>query len=133
MPSDPERPESGLHSSQQSDRQFVTAYGDGGFQISGTRYSGAVIVLPTRTVAWQPGAFDSLTEDEFEAVVSADPPPEILLLGTGEGIRQVDLRIHRALNTRGIALDVMDTGAACRTYNVLMDEERRVAAALFPV
>ncbi len=133
MPSDPERPDSGLHSSQQSDRQFVTAYGDGGFQISGTRYSGAVIVLPTRTVAWQPGALDTLTEDAFEAVLTADPPTEILLLGTGEGMSQVGLPLRRALDARGITLDVMDTGAACRTYNVLMDEERRVAAALFPV
>lgn len=113
------------------DRQYITGYGDGAFTISNVRHTGPVIVLPDATSAWAHGK--PLTESDFAIVLQASPVPEILLLGTGTAIRHPGPALLRALEARGIVLDVMDTGAACRTYNVLLSEERRVGAALIPV
>lgn len=116
-----------------TDRQYITGYGDGAFMISNVRHTGAVIVLPDATMGWTPVDPAALTEADFELVLNADPVAEILLLGTGPTIVHPGPPLMRALDAKGVVLDVMDTGAACRTYNVLLGEERRVAAALLPV
>ncbi len=67
------------------------------------------------------------------AVLTAEPPPEFLLLGCGTAMAPVDDGLRRAFASRGIVLEVMDTGAAARTYNMLLNENRRFAAALIAV
>jgi uncharacterized protein len=116
------------------DRQIIHGYGNGGFLVSEHTWRGAIIVLPKHTVTWSaesPADFD-LT---YFAPVreSLDPPIELLLIGTGRRTEFIKPSLRAELKAMGLAVETMDTGAACRTYNILVSEERRVAAALLPV
>jgi len=116
------------------DRQIVQGYGKGGFRISDREWRGAVIVLPTRTVAWAALSPADLSIAQFGIVAEAvDPPIELLLIGTGARLVYLPAKLRTDLRALGFAIEMMDTGAACRTYNVLIGEERRVAAALLTV
>jgi len=110
--------------------QVIDSYGPGRFRIAGIIHEGSVLVLPDRTVAWAAKAVDELTVADFVEIVAADPSCEILLLGCGERMRLPPQALRIELRGHGIAIDPMDTGAACRTFNVLLAEGRRVAAAL---
>jgi len=116
------------------DRQILQAYGKGGFRVSDAQWAGAIIVFPTRTVNWKVAALADLNADAFAPVSEAnDPPIELLLIGTGARMALLPSKLQAGLRAMGFGIDIMDTGAACRTYNVLIGEERRVAAALLPV
>jgi len=110
--------------------QVIDGYGPGRFRIAGIVHEGSVLVLPDRTVSWHVTAVDTLTVADFGDVVTADPACEILLLGCGERMRLPPQALRAGLRGHGIVIDPMDTGAACRTFNVLLAEGRRVAAAL---
>ena len=114
-------------------RQVVEAYGNGGFRISGVNWTGPVLVFPDRTLAWHGASVDALGPDLFDPVFSGPERPEILLLGCGTVTAALTSGLRQAIRQRGAVVDVMATGAACRTYNVLMSEGRRVAAALIAV
>ena len=116
-----------------SDRQVVQGYGKGGFRVSDQEYKGAILVFPDKTLAWPVFGFNDLSLTSFTAVREAEPPVEILLIGTGTRMALLPAALRAELRTLGIGVETMDTGAACRTYNVLLSEERRVAAALLPV
>ena len=113
-------------------RHVIESYGDEGFRINGERYSGPVIVWPEGVVAWEISAVAAAAIETLDAMFAAEPPIEILLIGSGAAFEMAPAALRQALGARGIALESMDTGAACRTYNVLMAEDRRVAAALIP-
>jgi uncharacterized protein len=113
-------------------RQLVEGYGDGGFTISGVRWSGSVLVLPMRTLAWPVAVWDDLSLASLAGLLG-EPAPDILLLGCGPKAGIVSRDIRAALKSLGTVVEAMDTGAACRTYNVLLTEDRRVAAALIAV
>jgi uncharacterized protein len=116
------------------DRQVIQGYGGGGFKVSDRDWFGPVIVFPTRTVAWSVVSAATFTVDQFEPIRDAESPPiELLLIGAGAKMVLLPARLRADLRAFGFAVEVMDTGAACRTYNVLIGEERRVAAALLPV
>lgn len=112
------------------DRQVIAGYGPNLFRISGVVHTSSVIVFTDRTMAWPVTAMGELAMESFASVCSAEPAVEVLLLGVGPQNLPVPSALRRALRDAGIVLDSMDTGAACRTYNVLMAEDRRVAAAL---
>ena len=118
-------------------RQLIQSYGAHGFTIAGRRYDGAVLVFPDRTLPWalpSPGAaIGELAEADFAAVLDADPPVEILLIGCGEMASPVTPDLRSLMRQGGIVIEATDTGAACRTFNVLLIENRRVGAALIPV
>lgn len=114
-------------------RQLVEGYGDGGFRVTGTVHRGPVIIFPERCVAWPDGAIETLSVDSLAPVFEGDDVPEILLIGCGTSARFILPSLRAEIRARGPVVDAMDTGAACRTYNVLMSEARRVAAALIPV
>jgi len=114
-------------------RQIVESYGEGGFRVGGTRYAGSVLVFSERTLAWPVGSVAELDRDSLAPVLAAAEEVEILLLGCGTRIEFVAPEVRQLLRAAGMALEPMDTGAACRTYNVLMAEGRRVAAALIAV
>ena len=116
-----------------ADRQFIQAYGDGGFKISERRYSGPVIVFPDRTIDWPVARIEDLSAESLHAVESAGEQVELLLIGCGRSIAPVPSAVRQAVRGWGAVVEPMDTGAACRTYNVLLTEGRRVAAALIPV
>ncbi|MBB3065562.1 Mth938-like domain-containing protein [Limibacillus halophilus] len=112
------------------DRKLIEGYGAEGFRIAGTLYAGSVLLMRDRVLEWDVTAMDELTIDRLEPLFGDASDLEILLLGCGlQGVLPPkELRL--AVRERGPVLDSMDSGAACRTYNVLLAEERRVAAAL---
>ena len=113
-------------------RHVIESYGDDGFRINGERHSGPVIVWPEGVVAWEVSGIATAGIETLDAMFSAEPPIEILLIGSGAAFEMAPAALRQALGARSVALESMDTGAACRTYNVLMAEDRRVAAALIP-
>ena len=96
--------------------------------INGERHESNLIVMPERILPWEAACFDALAETDFQVFLELNP--EILLLGTGAKQRFPHPRLTQALARKRIGVEVMDLQAACRTYNILMAEERRVAAAL---
>ncbi len=114
-----------------ADRQVIDGYRAGQFRVAGTLHHGSVLVFPERTLAWAVTALDQVTAHSLEAVRAAEPPIELLLLGCGlAGAVLLPAELRRSLREAGIRIETMDTGAACRTYNILLAEARRVAAAL---
>jgi uncharacterized protein len=111
-------------------RQVIQGYQEGGFRIAGVRHEGSVLVLPDRTLAWPVSGLDQVTVESLGPIRAAEPAVEILLLGCGRCFAMASAELRQALREEGIGLEPMDTPAACRTYNVLLAEERRVAAAL---
>lgn len=112
-------------------RQLIKGYGDLGFTISGTRWEGSVLVFPERTLTWVPRTLAEVTEESLRAVL--EEKPDLLLLGCGRSMGMVPVALRAMLRGGGVKLEVMDTGAACRTFNVLLAEDRLVAAALIAV
>jgi uncharacterized protein len=112
------------------DRQVIESYGAGGFRVSGVAYDGAILVLPHATQTWSVAAVAEASASNLVPLI--DAAVQILLLGCGRQIAPVPPALRQELRAHGIVIDAMDTGAACRTYNVLLAEDRRVAAALLP-
>lgn len=116
-------------------RQIIESYGSGGFKVSGKSYAGAIVVFPDRTIEWNVTAISAMTDESLSGVADAGRAGrvDILLIGCGARMAPIPSTIRRSLRTDGVVVEAMDTGAACRTYNVLMSEGRRVAAALIAV
>ncbi|MBB6251374.1 Mth938-like domain-containing protein [Nitrospirillum iridis] len=115
-----------------ADRQVIDAYGPGRFRVSNVVYETPILVFPDRTLVWPVADFASLKAEDFDALIAEQPPLEIVLLGTGPTMQLFPSSLRRLVKERGLGgIDAMDTGAACRTYNVLLAEGRRVATALF--
>ena len=117
-----------LHASRPSGVNTITAYGEGYVMVNGERRSSHVVILPDRIENWPVKDFDSLSAEDFTFLKSLKA--EIVLLGTGARQRFPHPRLTAELAQAGIGLEVMDLQAACRTYNILVAEERKVAAAL---
>ena len=115
-----------------ADRQVIESYGRSGFRVSGVAYEGAVLVFPDATEPWASAASIAALAADSLARVLAHGGIEILLVGCGPRMTPFPGALRAALRAAGIVVDTMDTGAACRTYNVLLAEDRRVAAALLP-
>jgi uncharacterized protein len=115
-----------------SDRQVIDSYGGRSFRISGIVFEGAVLVRPDGTETWAARSMAEVTAAVL-APLLAGRGIELLLLGCGARMLPVPSELRRALRQAGIVIEAMDTGAACRTYNILMAEDRRVAAALLPI
>jgi len=113
-------------------RQIIERYGESGFRIAGVIYRSAVLVFPDRTVAWSATTSSEITWESL-APVAEHGGVRILLLGLGRAMCAVSPALRSAVHAAGIVLEPMDTGAACRTFNVLVAEDRSVAAALLPV
>ena len=115
-------------------RQIIQGYSAGGFKVSGSNYQGPIIVLPTATKSWSAAdKFDALDEKDFEILAANADDLDVVLLGSGAKGEFFPPTLRAKLKGKGLIVETMDTGAACRTYNVLMAEGRRVAAALLPV
>jgi DNA repair protein RadC len=116
-----------------ADRKLIQGYGGGGFRVNGERVEGSILIAPEAVWAWAVMELADLSVEGLGPLLERTPRTEILLLGTGKQMSLVAQPMRQRLREMGIVLDVMDTGAACRTYNVLLAEERRVAAALIAV
>jgi uncharacterized protein len=114
-------------------RKLIERYGNGGFRVSGEAMTGSILVFNDRVQPWPVVDIASLTAESLQPIVEAAPPIQILLLGCGPRIAFVPPALRKTLRDAGVVIEALDTGAACRTYNVLLAEERRVAAALIAV
>ncbi len=107
----------------------MTGYGAGYVEVNLRRYEGSIIVLPDAPVIpWPVSSFDALTPELFEYLIA--PAPEVVVFGSGSRLRFPHPRLTAALAAKRIGVESMDFMAACRTYNILMAEGRKVAAAL---
>ena len=121
-----------MHADATTGANKITAYGPGYFVVSETRIESSIVVTPSDEVqAWPPVAWSDIDEESFDLLESLEV--EILLLGTGNEHRFAEPGILAQLHRRGIGVEVMTTSAACRTYNVLVAEGRRVAALLIAI
>jgi len=108
---------------------LILGYEPGRIVVDGRSYNDGLIVSPERIVTgWGPESAADLAEEHFEALIELDP--QVIILGTGPHQVFPDPRVFLAAMQRGLEVEIMDTGAACRTYNILMAEGRRVAAGL---
>lgn len=114
---------------QAEGRNLFTGYGEGYVTVNGTRYTSSLVVSADRVVAdWPAASIDELTADHLAAIVELKP--EVLLLGSGPRFAFPQPAILAPVYQAGIGVEVMDTPAACRTYNILLGEGRNVVAAL---
>jgi len=126
-------------------RHTVQGYGDGRIRIGGQAHEGPLILFPEGIAPWplatacgsqlDGGQLDgsALTVESFAPVFDHQPAVDVLLIGCGARTAMVPPALREALRARGIGVDAMATGAACRTFNLLVVEDRRVAAAVVPV
>ena len=114
-------------------RAPVDAYGNGGFRFAEMSHRGDLLCLPSGVHGWSVGDPQALSVDDFATVLAEAQKIEILLVGMGRDPRRLPAETRAALRDAGIAVDAMTTGAAVRTYNVLLAEDRAVAAALIAV
>ena len=113
------------------DRMIIVGYGPGRFRISGQVHETPVIVFLDEIATWSATEVGEI--DAESLAQAAEKGVEVMLVGTGAKMHLLPPEVRRALREQGIGVEVMETGAACRTYNILMAEGRHVAAALLPI
>ena len=114
-------------------RAPIDAYGNGGFRFADMSHRGSILCLPSGIYGWEPADRASLAPADMEKVLLEAGEIEILLVGTGDQLRPIPKDLRASLREARISADPMATGAAVRTYNVLLAEDRAVAAALIAV
>ncbi|MET3660004.1 Mth938-like domain-containing protein [Aquamicrobium ahrensii] len=114
-------------------RAPIEAYGNGGFRFAEMSHKGSILCLPSGIYGWEPADRERLTAADFSRVLAEAAEIEIFLVGTGMDLRPVPRELRSVFKEIGIASDPMSTGAAVRTYNVLLADDRAVAAALIAV
>lgn len=117
-----------LHLTPGTGLQLFTGYGSGYVAVNQIRHETGVLVTPERVTEWKVAGFESLTGADFGFI--AEMQPEIVIFGTGASQRFPHPELARALAAMGTGVEVMDTRAACRTYNILASEGRKVIAAV---
>jgi uncharacterized protein len=110
-------------------RCVFTGYGKGYVAVNHRRFETPVLVMPESILPWEVSAFPALAPEHFAGLLVHRP--EIVLLGTGATLRFPAPSLTHALAAAAVGLEVMDTHAACRTFNILTSEGRRVLAAIF--
>ncbi len=112
--------------------EFVFSnYGDGFLTVNDQSHSNNLVIFPEHLEPWSVATFDQLTADHFDIFVKRNP--DVVILGTGVRQQFPPVELRRELVRRKIQLDIMDTPAACRTYNLLVSEDRDVGAAIFVI
>ncbi len=114
--------------------QVIQAYGNGGFTTSGVRHKGSIVVLRMQTLIWSPpDDLANLAVADFAPATDASADVDIVLLGCGARAVMLPGDLRARLKAAGVTVECMDTGAACRTFNLLQIEGRRVAAMLVAI
>lgn len=114
-------------------RAPIDAYGGGGFRFADMSHRGSILCLPSGIHGWQPHDPAAFVEEDFSAVLEQAQEIDILLVGTGASLAPLPAALRQRLREAGISVDPMSTGSAVRTYNILLAEDRAVAAALLAV
>lgn len=113
--------------------KVVERYGNGGFVVSGVRQEGSILVYRDMLRPWAVQSTQGLSFEDIPGLLGHTPPVEVLLIGCGASMTLVPGALRKAFRAHGIVVEPMETGAACRTYNVMLSEDRRVAAALIAI
>lgn len=111
----------------------IASYGDGGFRIGEQRSQGSLLITPQGYYPWHVAEVGSITLESLQKIAEQQGDIDILLIGTGDNMVMLNKTLRASLEGMNIAVDMMGTGAAARTYNVLLLEGRKVAAALIAV
>lgn len=111
----------------------IEAYGNGGFRFAGMSHQGSLLCLPTGMHAWNVTAADGVSLESLTPVLAVADRIDVLFIGLGANIAPIDPVIRAALRERQVIVEAIGTGGAVRTYNVLLAEQRAVAAALIAV
>jgi uncharacterized protein len=114
-------------------RAPIEAYGNGGFRFAGMSHRGSVLCLPSGIYAWEPKEPGMVSESDLGRIFSEANDIQILLVGMGIELKPLTKTLRARLRGAGISADPMSTGAAVRTFNVLLAEDRAVAAVLMAV
>ncbi|MBV2187357.1 MAG: Mth938-like domain-containing protein [Rhizobium sp.] len=114
-------------------RAPIDSYGNGGFRFADMSHRGSLLLLPSGIYGWEMDASMPLSVESFRRVLDDAAGIEVLLVGTGDRLRPLSAELKAALKAKGIASDPMSTGAAIRTFNIMLAEQRAVAAALIAV
>jgi uncharacterized protein len=122
-----------LHDGFVPGRFAIDAYGRGGFRFAEMSHRGPILALPSGIHRWPVAEGAALTAPDFDPVIAEKDAIDVLLVGTGDLPRLLSEDIRWLMRDARIGVDVMATGAAARTYNIMLGEKRRVAAALLPV
>lgn len=117
---------------RRGDGPLVSGFIGGGFRVDEGIYR-ALLLTPELAEAWTPPALELLAEGDIAAILTLDPPPEFVLLGTGAAMRRPSRAFVAAMEARNIGVEPMDSRAAARAWGVLRAEGRWVAAALYPL
>ncbi|MGH8700398.1 MAG: Mth938-like domain-containing protein [Burkholderiales bacterium] len=117
-----------LHLAHNADLQLFSGYGAGFVAVNSVRYEKSVVVSPHAVSEWEVSGFEALTAAHFGFIEALKP--EIVILGTGAAQRFPRPELLHALAATGVGVEVMDSRAACRTYNILATEGRKVVAAI---
>jgi uncharacterized protein len=112
---------------------LIDAYGDNGFRLADQRFQGAILLTPSGLYPWPVGVLADATPASLAPIADAAPAIDFVIVGTGGAFAKLPREVVEFFRSIGRVPDLMDTGAACRTYNVLRAENRRVAAALIPI
>jgi len=114
-------------------RAPIDTYGNGGFRFADMSHRGSLLCLPSGIHGWDVTSPQEMAVETFERVLAEADGIEVLLVGTGLDLSLLPRPLKQALKERGVVADPMNTGAAVRTYNILLEESRAVAAALIAV
>ena len=111
----------------------IDAYGNGGFRFAGVSHRGSLLCLPKGMFAWDVATFTEITAETLAPIFAVADDIDVLLIGLGPDIAAIPRELRDALRERKVIVEAVNTGSAIRTYNVLLAEERAVAAALIAV
>ncbi len=114
-------------------RAPIDSYGNGGFRFADMSHRGSLLMLPSGIYGWDMVEGDPLTAENFQRVFDEAAQIEVLLVGTGKDIRPLPAALKAKFKEHAISSDPMSTGAAIRTYNIMLAESRAVAAAFIAV
>lgn len=111
----------------------ISSYGDGGFRIGEQKSEGSILITPKGYYPWHAVDASSITLESLKRITDQAQDIDILLIGTGENMTFLNKQLRVSLEAATISVDIMATGAAARTYNILLAEGRKVAAALIAI
>jgi uncharacterized protein len=121
-----------MNESHLPDQTVIDAYGDGGFRFSDMSHKGSLMCLPSGIYGWDVEHFSDLDADHFKRALD-EQEMELLLIGTGQDLIPVPEKLRQKFMARNIRVEPMSTGAAVRTYNILLAEKRSIGAAFLAV
>jgi len=116
-----------------SGQPHIESYGNGGFRFTGGSHAGSILLLPAGIRAWNVQAFRADHSDCYAEIFSCPDKIDLFILGSGSSLVFPHPPVRDMFRDRGITLECMNTGAACRTYNILLSENRKIAAGLIAV